>query len=369
MQSVLCYGAIPDGKTDCLVAIQNALKKEKEIYFPSGVYLITGEILIPSNRKIVLESDAEIYCADNCFNKSGVRAMITNDDYINGNENIYIEGGKFNGNNKNNRREDWAKGPNQGLMFSFYNVRNLTIKNANLYNPESYHIRLGKTTDFLIENINITTDFLTPCQDGVHVGGYSHRGVIKNITAVDGATNDDLIAFNADDANWYCQNWGMEDGSITDMVVDGVYAKNCWTGCRILSVKSLVKNILVKNMEVGVREMGINFDATRYCADKIFDEKDYPNGVGNLDNVVFENIKMWRTRELERTILLLESNGNYEIKNFKRKRELEPQTTSKTAKTAYLYGSKLTINKKEIALNGEETFYDGDSYDIKVEKI
>ena len=115
MKSILTLGAVSDGTFDCTNAINGALKTESEIYFPDGVYLITGEIIIPSNRKLMLSDGAEIYCADNCFNKSGVRAMITNSDYINGNENIYIEGGKFNGNNKNNRREDWAKGPNQGL--------------------------------------------------------------------------------------------------------------------------------------------------------------------------------------------------------------------------------------------------------------
>ena len=54
--------------------------------------------------------------------------------------------------------------------------------------------------------------YLTMCQDGIHVGGGSHNGVIKNVFAKKGNPNDDLIAFNADDTNTYCQNFNEGNG-------------------------------------------------------------------------------------------------------------------------------------------------------------
>lgn len=84
----------------------------------------------------------------------------------------------------------------------------------------------------------MSDDLFTPCQDGIHVGGGSANGVIKNIIATRGSTNDDLIAFNADDANWYCHNRGMKDAPIKNMLVENVKAEDCWTAVRLLSVVS-----------------------------------------------------------------------------------------------------------------------------------
>lgn len=38
--SVLDFGAVPDGKTDCTEAIQNALNAPFDVKFPPGIYLM-----------------------------------------------------------------------------------------------------------------------------------------------------------------------------------------------------------------------------------------------------------------------------------------------------------------------------------------
>lgn len=59
--SVLDFGAVPDGSTDCLASFQNALnqlfrnpdeKFKKTLLVPNGIYLFTGNLNIPSTARI-----------------------------------------------------------------------------------------------------------------------------------------------------------------------------------------------------------------------------------------------------------------------------------------------------------------------------
>jgi len=139
MTSIVKYGAIGDGVTDCSPAIKKALENETELYFPSGTYVITEEMLIPSNRHLCLDKDAVIFAADHCFDKEENLSMISNADHVNGNENIIIEGGKIDANNLHNRRKHWKYGPNSGLTFCFMRVKNLTVRNLISHNAETYN--------------------------------------------------------------------------------------------------------------------------------------------------------------------------------------------------------------------------------------
>ena len=359
MKNILDYGIIPDGKNDFSAYIETALKEYKNVYFPNGKYLISKPISMPSNSKIKADKNAEIIAKDNCFNYDCCYGVVTNEDLINGNENIEIDGGIFNGNNINNARKNWRNGPCTGLLFNFMNVKGLTLKNILAKNSESYHFRIGKTEDFLIENIEIFDDYLTMCQDGIHVGGGSHNGVIKNVFANKGNPNDDLIAFNADDTNTYCQNFGMQDLPISNMLVDGVYAEDCWTAVRILSVHNAVENITLKNFKVGVRELGINFDAGRYSEDPQFKDGEYPNGVGYMKNITFENFTLWRTRERDLPVNVLEQNGeNITIKNFTRDLDKDKSPNQPFMRFKFLKTSNFTVNDNKFILeNGNEYIY------------
>lgn len=359
MKNILDYGIIPDGKNDFSAYIESALKEYKNVYFPNGKYLISKPISMPSNSKIKADKNAEIIAKDNCFNYDCCYGVVTNEDLINGNENIEIDGGIFNGNNINNARLNWRHGPCTGLLFNFMGVKGLTLKNITAKNSESYHFRIGRTVDFLIENIVICDEHLTMCQDGIHVGGGSHNGVIKNIYAGNGNPNDDFIAFNADDVNTYCQNYGMQDMSISNMLVDGVYGENCYGAIRIFSIKSVVENITFKNFNTGVRSFVINCDAGRYCEDPLFDNKDYPNGVGFMKNITFENFKVWRVSNKNTPLCVLEQNGeNITIKNFTRDLDKDKSPNQPFMRFKFLKTSNFTVNDNKFILeNGNEYIY------------
>ena len=106
MVSIVNYGAKCDGLTDCAPAINAALKEESEIFIPQGRWLIGNEILIPSHRKINADDKAVIFCMDDRFTGQNMRAAVTNSDYENGNEDITVEGGVWDGNNARNPRKD-----------------------------------------------------------------------------------------------------------------------------------------------------------------------------------------------------------------------------------------------------------------------
>ena len=357
MKNILDYGVIANGENDFSFYIEKALNEYKNVYFPSGKYLITKPIKMPSNSKIKADKNAYIFAGDNCFNYDCCYGVVTNENLIDGNENIEIDGGIWDGNNKNNPRVNWRTGPCTGLLFNFMGVKGLTLKNIYAKNSESYHFRIGRTVDFLIENVEIYDEYLTMCQDGIHVGGGSHNGVIKNVFANKNNPNDDLIAFNADDINTYCQNFGMEDLPITNMLVDGVTAEDCWTAVRILSVKNAVENITLKNFKVGVRELGINFDAGRYSEDPQFKNEDYPNGVGFMKNITFENFTLWRTRDRDLPVNVLEQNGdNIKYINFKRLVEKDKSPSQPFMRFGYLKPSTIKYNDEVIDIKPSETF-------------
>ena len=87
-----------------------------------------------------------------------------------------------------------------GVGMSFVQVRKLTVRNVTMHNNESFAIRVGEVDRFLIENVLLNHTVIRPNQDGIHVGGFSENGVIRNISAKGaGVPNDDMVALNADD--------------------------------------------------------------------------------------------------------------------------------------------------------------------------
>ena len=80
---------------------------------------------------------------------------------------------------------------------------------------ESFFVRLGEVCDFHVEEIRLSADRIRPNQDGIHVGGFSERGIIRSIRATGaGVPNDDMVALNADDDVERQLNLGMRRGPI-----------------------------------------------------------------------------------------------------------------------------------------------------------
>ena len=120
------FGAKGDGLTNDSPSINEALQAVKTVFIPEGNYLIGNSINIPSNRTLLIDGNATLKLADNanCY-------IIKNEDFINGNENIYIIGlGKkptINGNAVNQTRNylNGAIGGYFGMGLFFNKVNNL----------------------------------------------------------------------------------------------------------------------------------------------------------------------------------------------------------------------------------------------------
>ena len=115
---------------------------------------------------------------------------------------------------------------------------------------------------------------------------------------------------------------------IENISVDGVYADDCYTFMRMLSVDSPIRGIKVSNVRCGVRCYGINMDAARYCRTPLFEEDDFPDGAGIIENVTLENIELFFSAPPRTGALICAESlcRNYVIKNLRRSDAYEAPT-------------------------------------------
>ena len=282
-----------DGIHDDTQAIQEMIDSgvcEISLPVPKKCYLISKPIELPSNFRLVLPRFAEIKLADNsnCVmlkNKTLTnRVKRTNDkfwDYINEYDpdfeckNIEVCGGIWNCNNLGQKAnpllfEKNLEGGYNGFGFLFYNVKNLIITNLTMKDPITFSINIDKTSYFTIENLIFDFNYGNPLatnMDGVHIDGNCHFGRITNLK---GACYDDLVALNADEGS---------NGPITNIDISGIYAEDCHSALRLLTVNNPIEHIHISDVH------GTYF---QYCIGitKFFDgeTKGYYDGV-TIDNV------------------------------------------------------------------------------------
>ena len=167
--------------------------------------------------------------------------MITNDDHERGNENIALVGGVWDMHNEGQSLAEYQKTRNWkgayeparylGVLMRFNRVKRLTLRGLTLKDPVTFSTQLGNLEEFTIEDIAFDHNLKRTNMDGIHVHGNSRHGRITNLK---GATNDDLVALNADDGGIF----EMSRGAIEDVVVDGLWAKDGYTAVRLLSAGS-----------------------------------------------------------------------------------------------------------------------------------
>ena len=195
------FGAAGNGLADDSEAIQAALNaSEGVVEIPEGVYKIGKTLRIRSNTRLVVHSSARLFFADGAGVDSQSFLITNQNHHGDGDHNIHIEGGIWDGNNLNNPRGPDEPGSYSGTLINFINVSDLSIKDMTVRDPECYFIRLGEVRNFVVANIRFEAPNLRHNQDGVHLGGYCEDGVICDLVGVGEATNDDLVALNADDA-------------------------------------------------------------------------------------------------------------------------------------------------------------------------
>ncbi|HOF62462.1 MAG TPA: glycosyl hydrolase family 28-related protein [Kiritimatiellia bacterium] len=355
-------GGRADGTGDISAVLQTAFAKGvRDVHFPKGEYCIGSMLLLPSGTKLLADKEARFVV------KAGYAHewVVSNADHENGNADITIEGGLWDGNCDERPGKTFSPDEKHaGLFFHFNNVRRLTLKNFHAYDSVTYHFSLGRVTDFEITNLRIGGERRPFCQDGIHMGGGCERGHVKGIVAHTGGMGDDLIALNADDVFFYAWNRDQVALPIRDITVENVTATNCFTVIRLLSVHQPIERCTFRNFTASYRMHGLNLDAARYCAHPIFKDGEHPNGVGNLKDITFENFEIWGATAGKREVVTYETNGdNVRFRNFRYRRDLDPNKE----RAVFLFRKMgpteiLREGEKKILANGEtlklsDTFY------------
>ena len=304
------YTLYGDGVHDDTNAIQEMIDSgvcEVSLPAPQKLYLISRPLVIPSNFKLKLPRYAEIKLADgsNCFmiqNKATPKPAKRLRDYLAPEakelwkfydmlspdkedtcHDFEIEGGIWNFNNLNQDpnpiyTRQYDERNYLGHVMFFYNVRNFRISNLTVKDPANYAVMIDMGSYFTIENITFDFNFGNPIaanMDGIHLNGNCHYGVIKNLQ---GACYDDLVALNAYEGS---------GGDITNIEIDGVFAENCHSAVRLLTVNHNVEHINISNIYGSYYQYCIGF--TKY----------YPGETtGHFDAITLDNIHASKSKRL-----------------------------------------------------------------------
>jgi len=321
--SVRDFGARGDGQADDAEAIQKALDSGRgPVGFPDGNYRVGKTLLVPSGTVIRAKPGARIFLTDGA-GRDGKSFLLANRNPDAGDADITIEGGVWDGNNPGNPRGPDEPGSYGGILMDFTAVRKLVIRKLVVQDAESYFIRLGEVRGFTVEDITFKAPHPRPNMDGVHLGGFCEDGVIRNLAGVGkAATNDDMVALNADDILWRVQNIGMKCGPIKRIRVENLRAEDCHTFVRILSVESAIEDVTVTGVRGGCAVGVLNMDAARKCKTPMFDDREprYAAGVGNVRRVTIRDVEAFKTTPgVDNPMVDIQTNVEYlTIANFGR---------------------------------------------------
>lgn len=268
MAQHILYG---DGVHDDTAAIQELIDSgvcEVSLPAPAVRYLISRPLTIPSCFKLKLPRYAEIRLADGadccmlqnktvrkpaprlreCFGQPLKHFWFFVDELSPDPEDachdFEIEGGIWNYNNMHQRENPiygnrFDETHYLGHLMFFYNVRHFRLSNMTLKDPANYAVMIDRASYFTVENI--TFDFndgnpIASNMDGIHLDGNCHYGVIRNLQ---GACYDDLVALNAHEGS---------SGDITNIEIDGLFAENCHSAVRLLTVTERIEHVTVSNV-------------------------------------------------------------------------------------------------------------------------
>jgi len=340
------YGAVSDAEigmnsvtfgTDNTSVIQSVLDKAVNspitVYW-DGKYSVTG-LTIYSNTTVI----ANAGCGAILRNHSD-RSIFINSCQSFGarkDSNIVISGGIWNGNYYNPEipRGAQSKGDSiSGLVgcFRFYGVDNLIVRDAILYKPATYALAAANVTHVLYENIivDVGPDPLIN-NDGLHIDGNSQYGIIRHCII---NAHDDGIGLNADDLYLYWFNWNNDGkegsakglfyseaaaGPISDILIDDITFNSSLFGIRILSGKSRVDRITIRNIKGYTKGYAVVIDNYQHKPEIVT-----WSGPGNIGTVNIEDLDVSiypgpENMPNESCINVSTNVGQLILKNIKRK--------------------------------------------------
>ena len=261
--TIILAAALPplvgDGVHDDTAAIQARLDSGAACVYlppPKDHYVISRTLKIGSEQELRLDRFTRIRLApqSNC-------PMLENRTYRAGtgtNVFVAVTGGIWDMDNLNQRGNfmqdpELAKSaPTKfdpdfffGMSMRFCHVERLTVRGVTVRNPVNYGIEFGHVSYVTADDITFDYRQGNPKllnMDGLHFDGFCHH---LRITNVRGTCYDDMIALNANDG--MCS---PEEGPISDVDIDGLYATYTHRGVRILSTGAPIRNVTVRNVHI-----------------------------------------------------------------------------------------------------------------------
>lgn len=246
---------------------------------PEVCYLIDKPLKIHSFQELSVPR----FCTIKLRNGSNCH-MLENADYSGGNRDIKISGGIWDFNNMGQAPnpisfgeqtykaegsvwefDDTGASPDvvalpgdsldqyDGQAFYFQNVKELTLSNMTFKDPSTYGCTLDTVSYFTIENIVFDYNLGNPRpvnMDGIHLNGNCHYGAIRNLK---GRCYDDMVALNAEEGS---------NGPITHIDIDGIYADDCHSAVRLLTVTNEVSYVHIHNLHGTFYQYGVGL--TKY---------------------------------------------------------------------------------------------------------
>lgn len=287
--SVKDFGAVGDGISDDLTSISLAIQSPfSTIYFPDGNYKVSGTIPVRSNKHLYLSQAAIISLADGADT-----LLISNADWINGDQNITIEGGIWDGNG-HNQTDKVGTGTDpdtwHGTLARFQNIEGLQISRVIVKDPNWFGIHLGKVSNFTVSNI--TFDYRNKGGDGLHISGLCNHGFVQNLRDPYGARDDDFVAIMSADA----QVFDITPGEIHNIIVDGVFSEPTGasavfkSGVDFLDCGAGIHDISVSNVIGEFSYIGVQFMNFGECDSR--DSYIYDISLNNIDINIPDNSAM-----------------------------------------------------------------------------
>lgn len=304
-----------DGVHDDTDAIQERLDSGMPCVYlpaPSKYYSISRTLKIHSNQTLRLDSTTEIRLlpkSDCC--------MIANADPFEGNQHITVEGGIWNSDNMNQTSvqpklpirpgdkyprayapkfeplsDAWNHAMNKDGKYElldehkyrssegnpstmcFSHIKYFTLKNLTIKDPCYFATYMFYLEYFTIENITFDFNYGHPFaihMDGIHLDGGCRYGHIRNLQ---GRCFDDMLALNADDGIY---------GPIENISIDGIYSEDCHSAIRMLSTKSWIRNISIRNVYGTYWQYAVGLTRFNYRPQE-------QDSLGLYDNISLQNI-------------------------------------------------------------------------------
>ncbi len=284
------------GGTDDTLALQKVLDLSLEYggihLVVDGAALITG-LIVHSNTTIeCLNKACGFYLADDSNCPLIINANPSAQEIID--RNVTLIGGTYNHNclhQAHHLPEDvhYSQADLLVVALSFLGVENLLVRDVTIRNQRTFAFLITNWQKVTMENICLELpDFIHGGnQDGIHILGPGRFLILKNIQ---GSTGDDFIAINADEEFLGEKNFFhpcASIGPITDVVVDTILVNDAAQILRVLSRKSMVDRIIVRNVSGNYRSFGFYLSAWDYLS------KGY---AGNFGSLLFENINVRQTK-------------------------------------------------------------------------